>query len=69
MSLPAHLPEIHPNIFLIGLAPRSGFLIETDDEEMSEASTDSAGTLELKFPPKLHARILIHQDPFHHDPE
>lgn len=67
MALPAHLPEVHPNVFLFGLRPQANYLVEPDDEEMSEAAADAAGTVELKFPATLHARVLVHEDAFQHD--
>jgi len=34
-------------VFLVGLEPRKTYLVEVDDEEMSEATTDGAGILTL----------------------
>jgi hypothetical protein len=35
--------------FLVGLAPRTRFDVEVDDEELAEAFTDAGGILALKF--------------------
>lgn len=35
--------------YLVGLKPRSAYDVESDDEEMREERTDSAGTLVLHF--------------------
>lgn len=45
----------------VGLKPDAKYLVEADDEEMREISTDPAGTLLLEYPPKRAAGIRIHQ--------
>jgi hypothetical protein len=37
-------------VFLVGLAPRSSYVLEIDDEEMFEATTDPGGILQLTIP-------------------
>ena len=37
-------------MLVIGLKPRQKYLVETDDEEMREVSTDRAGTFVLQYP-------------------
>ena len=48
-------------IFVVGLKPHHRYLIEVDDEEMREDETDSAGTLELHFPPERSAGVRIQE--------
>jgi hypothetical protein len=47
-------------LLVIGLKPRQNYLVETDDEEMREVSTDPAGTFLLKYPAGRAAGIRIH---------
>jgi hypothetical protein len=47
-------------VVVIGLEPRQAYMIETDDEEMREASTDGAGTLVLEYPSSRMAGVRIH---------
>jgi hypothetical protein len=49
-------------ILVIGLKPRQKYLVETDDEEMREVSTDRAGSLVLQYPPGRVAGIRIHEE-------
>jgi hypothetical protein len=49
-------------ILVIGLKPRQKYLVETDDEEMREVSTDRAGTFILQYPSGRMAGIRIHED-------
>jgi hypothetical protein len=37
-------------VFVVGLKPRQSYLIEVDDEELSEASSDPGGIVELDVP-------------------
>lgn len=48
-------------IVLIGLKPSQKYLVETDDEEMSETSTDRAGSLVLEYPPGRTAGVRVHE--------
>ena len=48
-------------IFVVGLKPHHPYLVEVDDEEMREDVTDSAGTLELHFPPERSAGVRIQE--------
>jgi hypothetical protein len=45
----------------IGLKPSEKYLIETDDEEMREVSTDRAGTFVLEYPTGRAAGIRVHE--------
>jgi hypothetical protein len=47
-------------ILVIGLKPRQKYLVETDDEEMREVSTDRAGTFVLQYPQGRMAGIRVH---------
>jgi hypothetical protein len=49
-------------ILVIGLKPRQKYLVETDDEEMREVSTDRAGSLVLQYPPGRVAGIRVHEE-------
>lgn len=48
-------------IVAIGLKPRQRYLVETDDEEMQEVSTDRGGTLVLEYPLGRVAGVRIHE--------
>lgn len=48
-------------VLAIGLTPRHSYLVETDDEEMRETSTDRAGTLVLEYPASRTAGVRIHE--------
>ena len=45
--------------FLLGLAPRSAYDVEIDDEELSEQETDPGGTLVISLPPEREAGVRI----------
>jgi hypothetical protein len=47
-------------VLVIGLKPGQKYLVETDDEEMREISTDRAGTFILKYPAGRAAGIRVH---------
>jgi hypothetical protein len=47
-------------ILVIGLKPRQKYLVETDDEEMREISTDPAGTFVLEYPSGRMAGVRVH---------
>jgi hypothetical protein len=49
-------------ILVIGLKPRQKYLVETDDEEMREISTDRAGTFVLQYPSGRVAGIRVHEE-------
>jgi hypothetical protein len=49
-------------ILVIGLKPRQKYLVETDDEEMREVSTDRAGTFILQYPLGRMAGIRVYED-------
>ena len=48
-------------ILVIGLMPHQKYLVETDDEEMREVSTDRAGTFVLQYPEGRVAGIRVHE--------
>ncbi len=45
--------------YLIGLKPKARYELEVEDEEIREAATDVGGVLELAFPAKRAARVLL----------
>ena len=47
-------------VLVIGLKPRQPYLIETDDEEMREMTTDPKGTLVLEYPASRMAGVRVH---------
>jgi len=47
-------------VLAIGLEPRHAYLVETDDEEMQEGTTDRAGTLVLEYPAGRAAGVRVH---------
>ncbi len=46
-------------VFVVGLQPRRNYLIEVDDEEMAEASSDPGGILELDVPHDREAGVRM----------
>ncbi len=46
-------------MFVLGLQPRAHYDVEVDDEELSDAETDSGGTMVLSFPAGLNAGVRI----------
>jgi hypothetical protein len=48
-------------ILVIGSKPRQKYLVETDDEEMREVSTDRAGSFILQYPAGRAAGIRVHE--------
>lgn len=48
-------------VLAIGLKPGQKYLVETDDEEMREISTDRAGTFVLQYPAERAAGIRVHE--------
>jgi len=48
-------------VLVVSLKPRSKYLVETDDEEMSEFETDGAGTLVLEYPGDWAAGVRIQE--------
>ena len=47
-------------LLLIGLKPRQKYMLEPDDEEMREVSTDGAGSFVLEYPAGRAAGIRVH---------
>ena len=45
--------------FVVGLKPRQNYLIETDDEELSEQQSDPGGILELELPPDMETGVRL----------
>jgi hypothetical protein len=50
-------------LFLLGLAPRTTYEMEIDDQEMVEIETDAGGTLVISVPADLHAEARIRKRP------
>ena len=50
-------------VFVLGLKPRRIYQIEIDDEEMSEAKTDTGGILALKLPHKIQIGVRLREAP------
>ncbi len=67
--VPIHVQSDSANVFIIGLQPKTAYLVEPDGEEMRESVTDTAGTLDVRFPKPRHARILVHASPFPPEPK
>jgi hypothetical protein len=45
--------------FVLGLAPRTSYDLEIDDEELAEQQTDVGGTLVISLPPDMQAGVRI----------
>jgi len=55
-------PEDHAmRYYIVGLKPDTKFDLEVDDEELREVESDHGGVLELNFPPKRTAGILLRE--------
>ncbi|HUO28193.1 MAG TPA: hypothetical protein VMU80_03175 [Bryobacteraceae bacterium] len=50
-------------VFVVGLKPRQNYLIEVDDEELAEASTDPGGILVLDLPHDTQVGVRLREDP------
>jgi hypothetical protein len=50
-------------VFVVGLKPRQDYIVEVDDEEMSEAETDPGGILELDVPHNTEVGVRLRQWP------
>ncbi len=48
-------------VFVLGLKPHHTYQIEVDDEEMTEAKTDTGGILELKLPHKVQIGVRLRE--------
>jgi len=48
-------------VLVVALKPRAKYLVETDDEEMSELESDAAGTLVLEYPGDWAAGVRIQE--------
>jgi hypothetical protein len=58
---PMQFPMEGGRVLVVGLKPRAKYLVETDDEEMSELETDGAGTLVLEYPGDWAAGVRIQE--------
>jgi hypothetical protein len=58
---PMQFPMEGGRVLVVRLKPRSKYLVETDDEEMSEFETDGAGTLVLEYPGDWAAGVRIQE--------
>src|SRR5580658_3328059 len=56
-------PEGKQPVFVVGLKPRRNYLIEVDDEELSEAQSDPGGILELDVPHDREACVRMREAP------
>ena len=67
MSAPAgEVVKLHIDseaLFLMGLAPRSVYEVEVDDEEMREMETDAGGTLVLASPAGIETEARLRRKP------
>jgi hypothetical protein len=65
MSLPASgrfsisSEDQKASYYLFGLTPSAAYDIEVDDEDLREGTADRGGVLELSFPPKRKAGVLV----------
>ncbi len=55
--------EQEASVFIVGLEPRRSYLIEVDDEEMYEATSDLGGILEVEVPRGKDVGIRINPTP------
>jgi hypothetical protein len=58
---PMQFPMEGGRVLVVSLKPRAKYLVETDDEEMSELETDGAGTLVLEYPGDWAAGVRIQE--------
>jgi hypothetical protein len=58
---PMQFPMEGGRVLVVGLKPRAKYMVETDDEEMSELETDGAGTLVLEYPSDWAAGVRIQE--------
>jgi hypothetical protein len=49
-------------VFVVGLKPRQTYLIEVDDEEMAEQTTDPGGILQLDLPHKAETGVRLKEE-------
>jgi hypothetical protein len=50
-------------VFVVGLKPREGYLVEVDDEEMSEGRSDPGGILNLDLPHDMETGVRLRESP------
>jgi hypothetical protein len=58
---PMQFPMEGGRVLVVSLKPRAKYIVETDDEEMSELETDGAGTLVLEYPGDWAAGVHIQE--------
>lgn len=58
---PMQFPMEGGRVLVVALKPRAKYLVETDDEEMTELETDGAGTLVLEYPGDWAAGVRIQE--------
>ena len=70
LSAPAELPDGTARFraeteatIVLGLAPRSAYDVEIDDEELAEETTDAGGTLVIALAPEIQAGVRIRKRP------
>lgn len=59
-----HLPmkfQTGGTVLIVGLKPNAKYLVETDDEELREITTDRVGTLVLEYPADRKAGVRVHE--------
>lgn len=56
-------PAAPPNVFVVGLQPDRRYLVEVDDEELSESQADKGGILGILSTRNDPRRIHIRQSP------
>jgi len=49
--------------YVFGLAPKTAYDVEVDDEEMYETEPDRGGVIQLTFPPKRSAEVIVRRSP------
>ncbi|MEP7364813.1 MAG: hypothetical protein ABI972_16280 [Acidobacteriota bacterium] len=55
--------EEKSHYYVFGLAPKTAHDVEVDDQEMYEAQPDRGGVIELTFPPKRSAAVIVRRSP------
>jgi len=58
---PMQFPMEGGRVLVVALKPHAKYLVETDDEEMTELETDGAGTLVLEYPGDWAAGVRIQE--------
>jgi hypothetical protein len=58
-NFPIKTEDAAGRVYVVGLKPQARYDLEVEDEELREVETDRGGVLELTFPPKREARVLL----------